>query len=86
MVVLEAMSLVGSSLAAVRAACVHCSHAHPPCTWRFTDRSAAPLRPDRARQRFMRGLIGVQAGDELLRERATREQALQIEYWADNMS
>jgi hypothetical protein len=34
----------------------------------------------------MRGFIGVQAGDELLRERAMREQALQIEYWADNMS
>jgi hypothetical protein len=34
----------------------------------------------------MRGLIGVQAGEELLRERATREQAFKIEYWADNMS
>jgi len=86
MVVLEAMSLVGSSLAAVRAACVQRSHAHPPCTWRLTSRSAAPLRPDRARQLCMREKIGVQAGHEWLRERATREQALAIEYWADILS
>jgi hypothetical protein len=34
----------------------------------------------------MREKIGVQAGHEWLRERATREQALAIEYWADILS